>query len=286
MKYLPNKKNKKYYIWGLALVISILLGLTAYSIRMDRDLTLVEKAIRDGVITLGNIINTPINYAKEKWNIFSEKDSIYNDYQELLLREEEIEQYEARIKELEKENIELKELNDIKISLSDFEEINATIIYRDMDYWFDTLIIDKGYTSGIEKNMAVVSSNGLVGYISTVSNFTSTVKLLTNHKINNKISVKIEISKGKYSYGLLSGYNSDENLYLIEGISDYVDIPMNAEVTTTGLGERFPSGILVGKVKSITTDSFDLAKVVMAKPSVNMDNISFVKILKRKAPTE
>lgn len=286
MKYLPNKKNKRYYIWGLTLVITILLGFTAYSIKTDRKLTLVEKTIRDGVVTIGNVINTPINYVKDKWEVFSEKDSIYRDYQKLLLKEEEIEQYEARIKELEKENTELKGLTDVNISLSDFDEINATIIYRDADYWFDTLVINKGYTSGIEKNMAVVSSNGLIGYVSTVSNFTSTVKLLTNHKINNKISVKIEISKGKYSYGLLTGYNSEDNLYLIEGISDYVDIPMNAEVTTTGLGEKFPSGILVGKVKSITTDSFDLAKVVMVKPSVNMDNISFVKVLKRKVPTE
>lgn len=282
MKYKLNKKNRKYYILVITLFITILLGITAYSIKTDRNLTFIEKSIRDTVLTIGKVINAPFKSVKAKWEIFMEKEDIYIKYKNLLERENEISQYEARIKELEKENVELKQLSGIDSSLTDFEILNATIIYRDNGYWFDTLVIDRGTSSGIEKNMAVISSNGLVGYISTVSNFTSTVKLLTNSQINNKISVKIEISKGKYSYGLLTGYNLEENAYLIEGISDYVDIPMNAQVTTTGLGERFPSGILIGNVKSITTDSFDLAKVAYVKPSVEMNNISFVRVLKRK----
>lgn len=282
MKYKLNKKNRKYYILVITLFITLLLGITAYSIKTDRNLTFIEKSIRDTVLTIGKVINAPFKSVKAKWEIFMEKEDIYIKYKNLLERENEIGQYEARIKELEKENVELKQLAEIDSSLTDFEIINATIIYRDNGYWFDTLVIDRGASSGIKKNMAVISSNGLVGYISTISNFTSTVKLLTNSQINNKISVKIEISKGKYSYGLLTGYNSDENTYLIEGISDYVDIPMNAQVTTTGLGERFPSGILIGNVKSITTDSFDLAKVAYVKPSVEMNDISFVRVLKRK----
>lgn len=285
-KFKLNKKDRKYYILGIALIITILLGITAYSIKTDRKLTFIEQSIRDSVLTIGKILGAPFGLVKDKWEVFIEKEDIYLKYQEILKREKEIQQYEARIKELEKENIELKQLTGINSSLSDFEEINTTIIYRNLDYWFDTLTIDKGTTSGIEKNMAVISNNGLVGYVATASKFTSTIKLLTNSQINNKISVKIEISKGKYSYGLLTGYNSEDNVYLIEGISDYTDIPMNAEVTTTGLGKKFPSGILIGNVKSITTDSFDLAKVAYVKPSVEMNDISFVKVLKRKTIRE
>jgi rod shape-determining protein MreC len=286
MKYLPNKKNKKYYIWGTTLLVTILLGFTIYSIKTDRNLTFIEKSIKDIVLTIEKGINKPINYLKDKW-VNDNQDRADNlEEQAVLSYENEIEQYKARIKEIEKENEELKNLTKINSSLSEYDEINATIIYRDMGYWLDTLTIDKGSTSGIEKNMAVVSSDGLIGYVSSVSNFTSTIKLLTNYKMNNKISVKVEISNGKYSYGLLTGYDKDEGVYLIEGISDYVDIPMNAIVTTTGLGEKFPSGIVVGKVKSITTDSFDLAKVAKVKPSADMDGVLFVKVLSRKAISE
>ena len=76
------------------------------------------------------------------------------------------------------------------------------------------------------------------------------------------------------------------NLYKIEGISYSGTIPEKAQVTTTGLSDNFPSGILIGYVNTTTTDNFDLGKIVEVIPSVNFDKISYVTILKRKALTE
>ena len=49
------------------------------------------------------------------------------------------------------------------------------------------------------------------------------------------------------------------------------------------MGDSFPSGIVVGKVKQVTTDNFDLAKTVEVTSSVDYDDLSFVTILKRAA---
>jgi len=95
--------------------------------------------------------------------------------------------------------------------------------------------------------------------------------------------VRIDAGDGNFLFGLLTGYDSRENVYIIEGISDYMEIPMNALVTTTGLGDRFPSGILIGRVRSVTTDSFDLAIIAHVQPDIDMSDLSFVTILRRRA---
>ena len=129
--------------------------------------------------------------------------------------------------------------------------------------------------------MAVINSKGLIGKITKVSNYSSNVKLLSNSNMSDKISVKIKIDDG-YVYGLISKYDSKTNTYTVEGISQNVDIPKGANVVTTGMGATFPSGIEVGSVNKITTDNFDLSKVVEVKASVNFNDLDYVTVLKRK----
>ena len=63
-------------------------------------------------------------------------------------------------------------------------------------------------------------------------------------------------------------------------------IPKGSIVTTTGMGDIFPSGIMIGKVKSIKTDNFDLAKTVIVEGTVDYDDLNYVTVLKRKDETK
>lgn len=169
---------------------------------------------------------------------------------------------------------------EINNSLLKDSYLNATVVNRDVGHWYNTITIDKGSKNGVKKDMAVITSKGLIGKITSISNFSSTVKLLTNEDINNKISVKIEIDN-KYIYGILTGFDSSTNCFQIEGISENTEIPTNSMVTTTGMGDIFPSGILIGTVKRVSTDNFDLARTVEVEPYVDFDDINYVTILKR-----
>ena len=129
--------------------------------------------------------------------------------------------------------------------------------------------------------MAVVTNAGLIGIVENVSYTTSDVKLLTSSDVNQKISVKIK-GENDYSYGLLSRYEPGQKTFTIEGIAGNKEIKEGAEVTTTGLGSAFPSGILIGYVKSITKDHFDLERIVEVESKVDFDDVGYVTILKRK----
>ena len=49
------------------------------------------------------------------------------------------------------------------------------------------------------------------------------------------------------------------------------------------MGTIFPSGLMVGKVKDVTTDNFDLSKVVEVEASVDFNDLDYVTVLKRKS---
>ena len=55
--------------------------------------------------------------------------------------------------------------------ISQFNPISATVIGRSPDQWMNTVIIDKGKKSGMKENMAVITSEGLVGRIKKQINF-------------------------------------------------------------------------------------------------------------------
>ena len=123
--------------------------------------------------------------------------------------------------------------------------------------------------------MAVVVNGGLIGLVTSTSYNTSTVKLLT---ASYPISVKIRTSNNEI-YGILNEYK--DNQYIIEVISENTIIEEGMEVVTTGLGHPIPSGILVGYVLKEERDHFDLNRTIYVTPSIEIDKIHYVKVLKR-----
>lgn len=183
---------------------------------------------------------------------------------------------------MQKEVAELKSTLDLNATLSEYTYVNATVVNRHIGYWYDNLVIDKGSKNGVKKGDAVITNTGLIGKVTSVANFSSTIRLLTTDKLSNKISVKIQ-SGDNYLYGLLVGYDKERNVYRIEGITNSNAIKENDLVTTTGLTDYFPSGILIGKVSKIVKDEYDLNSIVEVTPSTNFENISIVTVLNRKA---
>lgn len=275
-----RKSKKKYIIIGIILVVCLMIFKTARSVKEDRELNFFEKIVKDSVGFVEKIVYAPIDFVKDKIDIQKEKDRIYKKYKKIDEEKIKKDSYKAQIEELNKEIDELKSLLDLNSTISDYTPINATVINRNVGYWYNTITIDKGSHDGIEEGYAVIVNDGLIGRVVAVSEFTSSVRLLTSDEVKNKISVKINI-EGKSIYGLLSSYESKNNIYIIEGISDIEELKEGSYVTTTGLSELFPSGILIGTIKSVTYDNYQLTKVVEVIPSVNFDDINYVSVLKR-----
>ena len=278
---MEKKGNKKrYIILAVLICFALVIVLTTRSIKEGRRLNFFEKAIKDSTTFVMDVLSKPVKMVKKQLKENKEKNKMYKEYKKLKNRAERSKVYEARIKELEGEIDDLKEALELNDTITDYKEINAEVVNRNVGAWYNTLNINKGSKSGIKEGMAVVVNKGLIGKVINVGNFTSTVKLLSTDELSNKISVKIE-QDDKSIYGLLVSYNKKKNIYLIEGISDNTEIKNGSKVVTTGLSEIFPSGILIGEVKKVTKDKYDLARAVEVTPSVNFNDINIVTVLDR-----
>lgn len=280
-----KKKNnipKKYILVIIIILIIILLVIFSVTLKEDRKLNKVESLFKDGFTYIENIITYPFNYVND--NIKS-----YKKLKDVEKNNDVLETSIDRIDSIEAENIELRrqldalkdELN-ISYTLSDYEYLNATVISRNVGYWYNKLTINKGSYNGVEKDMVVISSKGLIGRVVKTSTFTSDVRLITTSDTNNKISV--HVSNGDNNlYGVINGYDYKNSVLELEGISNTKDVNVGDYVYTSGLGGIFPAGILIGTVTEITTDSYDLAKIMKVTPSADFNDINYVSILKRKS---
>ncbi len=274
-----KEKRKKIIIISI-LVVSLIIGIIVNIAIPNRNLTIFEKTIKDSILTVQKVVSFPIDFIVNKVNTNKEKNEMYEKYKELEEQVKENEKYKIENEELKKQLEDMKELLDINETITDYTYVNANVINRNLDYWSDTITINKGEYDGITKDMPVVIGNNLIGKIISTTTFNSTVRLITATDVVDKISIKIK-NKDTYVYGILNGYNKENNTYTIEGISQTIKIENGSIVTTTGMGDIFPAGIVIGKITGINTDNFDLSNVLEMQSDVNFDNINYVTVLRR-----
>jgi rod shape-determining protein MreC len=126
--------------------------------------------------------------------------------------------------------------------------MTARVINNTVNKQYNYITLDKGRNSGIEPEMAVISSDGIVGIVKTVTpNYASVLSVL-----NRDFIISAKIKKNGYFGPLSWEGNSTESATLVD-IPHHVKISKGDTVVTSGFGGIFPEGYLVG-----TIDNFRL----------------------------
>ncbi len=174
----------------------------------------------------------------------------------------------------------LREILNLNSLSTDRKYINASVIKRSANYWYDTVTINKGEKDGIKKGNAVINNNGLIGKVVKVYKNTSDVKLLISIKNNNYLSAMFKY-KDKYYYGIISDYNVVTNRFIMKdviGDFDKKELLRNNVVTST-VSNIYSSGLLIGKIKKIKKDSLGISNEVIVEPTVNFNNINVLSVV-------
>ena len=167
----------------------------------------------------------------------------------------------TKLKDLEKENFKLRSSNQLMKKLSiDFERLNSLwsssalnedrfIISRknllSSNEFQPLLVLDIGRGHDIKGNDIVISELGLVGRVSNRSLTTAEVLLI--HDIRSSIPI---VSESSSLHATLRGAGLERKGQL-KYVKKTAKFSVGEKVYTSGLGEIFPSGILVGEIYSI-----------------------------------
>lgn len=192
-------------------------------------------------------------------------------------------QLKADNQRLQSENNKLrKELN--VSDISKYDPLAVNVIARHPDQWINTIIIDKGEKAGIKENMAVLTSDGLIGRVSKVNAFSSQVNLISTKGRTNRLSVHIQ-NKDEEAFGLIDHYDKKNDRLIISDIDNSHKVNEGDKVITSGLGDQLPKGIYVGKVEKVQNDQYGLSKQVVVKTGADLNQIGTVYVAKRDPKT-
>lgn len=204
-----------------------------------------------------------------------------NNFKELVLLKEDN-------KRLSEENAHLKNLLELRkkqlvirdSSLVDtvnyFQKYNYTsakVINNNFRKNNNYLTINKGKAEGIQTDLGVINTKGIIGITKSVANHYATVLSILN--VNSRINVKLLKSD---HFGSLSWDNKDYNTVQLLDLPIQANIKVGDTVITGGRSTIFPEGIPVGTIKSFDTknNTYDYINITLFN---DMSSIGFVDIV-------
>lgn len=158
---------------------------------------------------------------------------------------------------------------------------NAKVINNTTDRRNNYITLNKGSLQGIQPQMGVISSNGIVGVVKDVSPHYSTVLSLLHKAV--KVSAKI---KKNNNFGSLAWDGTNPDFAYLNDIASYVKLQKGDTIITTSYSDIFPEGILVGTVESLDGKSSDAFHKIRVRLSTNFSTLSYVYVIKDFTRTE
>ncbi|MFM9330835.1 rod shape-determining protein MreC [Paenibacillus mesotrionivorans] len=270
--------NKKLLTLLLALMVFIaLMGLT---LSRRSEMTWPERVIKDTVAWTQGWLYKPARYAA---GFFRDVEDLKNTYKENKQLKKTLTHYAQdtmRLNMLEAQNKHLQEIlgfTERQKNADNYQYMVAEVVSVSPDPYSNTVNINLGSLDGIKENMAVMSVEGLIGRVSRVSNFTSSVQLLVDMNAESGGSAERQLEKGISAtvlgkedlvFGTIDYYSNEEQGLVMTRIDQRSEMKLEPGdvVVTSGLGQIFPKGLVIGVVSEKRVGDFGINYLATVKP--------------------
>lgn len=156
----------------------------------------------------------------------------------------------------------------------EYQFISAKVINNSTNKLQNYITLNKGLVDGIKVDMGVISDEGVVGIIKTVSNRFSVVIPL----LNPKIQINCKFIRNNY-IGTLVWQGDDYRFGNLTDIARHVEFSLGDSLVTSGFTNTFPAGIPVGTIEDFNIKESDQYYTIKIKLAVNFRTLSHVKVI-------
>lgn len=252
---------------ALLWVVSALLGFNP----LANLLGLVSSPLREAA-------SAAAEWVEDRYDYAFRYDELVEENAALKERVAELEEAVRQAQDDSRQNELLRELIGLAEKRADFDFEDATVTVRTTSNWNATLTINKGSNVAIELGDCVVDAYGnLVGIVSEVGFNYSVVAAVTDAttEIGGRIPRTDDNAVLEGDFALMK-----------EGKLKLTYLPENSQpisgdqITTSGLGDIYPSGLVVGTVESIQTGADGLSRYAVVKPAADLDDLRYVFVIK------
>lgn len=204
-------------------------------------------------------------------------------YEELLAENESLKKEVATLRAhladyegIKTENARLWKYYGLKNKNQEYDFVPVSVIRRDASDKFYSFTIDQGTNEDIAVNDPVVTENGLVGYISSVSRTYATVTTI----LSPELCAGAKDVKSKDT-GVVRGdaHYSDQGLVTMKQLAENNKIKSGDQISTTGIGGMYPENVSVGRVKELKYDDFDTSLYAVIEPYEDVRTVTDVVVI-------
>jgi len=236
------KKGVKQKFSLLALIIASVILLSLESIN-SKSLNFVRSAIKDVIYRTSFITSIPGNVIGPMFTNIQGHFEIYEQYEMVKLKLQQLKDQQNQISYLKIENDKLKKVID-DASVFSYETITSKVLVDKESPFLKSVILNKGFNSGLKKGMPILKGPYFVGRITEVNYLSSRVLLISD--LNSKIPVLVE----PMGYQAIMSGTGDE-FALLDFLPKNHQLEVGNLVYTSGTGGIFFSGIPIGRIELI-----------------------------------
>ena len=231
-------------------------------------LTPIQKATSDIFAPVGRFLSDVKNFGKTKAEI-----------QDLRTANARLKKQAVLNSDIQGQLTQLRKVLDLA-GRGGFKVVSARVIGRGSASTFSqTITLDAGSSSGIRNNMTVISENGLVGVVKSVTANSSIVLLMSDPTF--RIGVRVARSQ---SVGVLSGQGT--NTYSLELLDPAGSLEIGDSLISIGSDNNRPyiPGLPVGVVTNVDHTETLLTQSATVKSFSNLNDLGIVSVVIQ-APT-
>lgn len=162
-----------------------------------------------------------------------------------------------------------------------YEFISGKIVNSTTNKRNNYILINKGKRHGIKPDMGVISGDGVVGVVKTVSKNYS----LISSVLHSKISVSAQIRSSEH-FGLIAWDGKDASRVLLTDIPSHVNVAPGALIETRGSSTYFPAGITIGSVEQVEESDDPAFHEITVKLDHDFSKAGFVYVVKNQMKQE
>ena len=232
----------------------------------------MQGGVVEAVAPLYSMLTIPVNSMETIFEGVQTVASLRTKAKRLEIENERLRKWKRVAESLEVENRQLRTVLGAVIP-QEWNAITARVIVVPGGNFTHSLIVEHGSENIISRGSAVVTAEGLVGYVISSGKYFSRILLLSD--VNARIPVILSDSSWP---GLAVGKNGLK--LKLDFLPAESQPSLDETVVTSGHGGLLPAGIPVGRVSSINKEK------VLVTPTVELRKLSFVTILSRKIAPE
>jgi rod shape-determining protein MreC len=189
---------------------------------------------------------------------------------------------QVRIVELQNQVSEaqvLASLVDFARAHSENQYIAGQVIGYDPSPFIHYVIINRGSDDGLRRGMPVVTAQGLVGHISSVTAAAARVQLITDASV----AVNVHLQQADTDAVLRGQITSDISL---EKIPQSANVRAGDLILTSGLGGNYPPNLVIGQVTTVRKLDFELFQTAEVQPAVDFSQLEIVLVIVNFRPVD